>query len=337
MSPLQYMRKFGVVEVASDVYRVDERPLTDVELDGAVPDADGVLRKPVRLDSAPPLVGEAGSVGPRARGRLAHVRLADAVPQARGLPHRDARLGLAGARDAGLHREPRQPPPDRPGPRRVRAHADVPAAHADPHPLGQRQVPQRDQQHPSAVDEREGRRPARPDDRRPRPGATRIGHFVVKVWATEGIRPGVVALSHHMGRWRLRDGEGSRWVTGLVDLDHSDGVWTMRQKQGVKPFYSRRQGQRPDLLGRPRRAPEPDLPGAARPVVRHALLAAEGDARAGAARGTGTATSSSTRTSRARSTPSGWPRPGPRSGRTASAARSSSCGRSSRSGRAFRT
>ena len=58
-----YMRKFGVVEVASDVYRVDERPLTDVELDGAVPDDDGVLRKPVTLDSAPPLVGEAGSVG----------------------------------------------------------------------------------------------------------------------------------------------------------------------------------------------------------------------------------------------------------------------------------
>jgi anaerobic selenocysteine-containing dehydrogenase len=68
--------------------------------------------------------------------------------------------------------------------------------------------------------------------------STRIGHFVVKVWATEGIRPGVVALSHHMGRWRLRDGEGSRWVTGLVDLDHADGVWTMRQKQGVRPFTS---------------------------------------------------------------------------------------------------
>ena len=114
MSPLQYMRKFGVVEVASDVYRVDERPLTDVELDGAVPDADGVLRKPVTLDSAPPLVGEAGVGRPRARRRLAHVRLAHAVPQARGLQHRDARLGLAGVRDADLHREPRQPPPDRP-------------------------------------------------------------------------------------------------------------------------------------------------------------------------------------------------------------------------------
>src|SRR5262249_58446554 len=34
---------------------------------------------------------------------------------------------------------------------------------------------------------------------------TRIGHFVVRVWATQGIRPGVVALSHHMGRWRLNE------------------------------------------------------------------------------------------------------------------------------------
>jgi anaerobic selenocysteine-containing dehydrogenase len=68
--------------------------------------------------------------------------------------------------------------------------------------------------------------------------ATRIGHFVVKVWATEGIRPGVMALSHHMGRWRLRDGEGSRWVTGLVDLEHDGGVWRMRQRQGVRAFES---------------------------------------------------------------------------------------------------
>ena len=31
---------------------------------------------------------------------------------------------------------------------------------------------------------------------------TEIGHFVVKAWVTEGIRPGVVACSHHMGRWK---------------------------------------------------------------------------------------------------------------------------------------
>src|SRR5690606_2564079 len=35
--------------------------------------------------------------------------------------------------------------------------------------------------------------------------STRIGHFVNRVWVTEGVRPGVLACSHHLGRWRLFD------------------------------------------------------------------------------------------------------------------------------------
>ena len=35
LTPLDYMRKYGVVEIAKDLYRLDERPLTDAELDGA--------------------------------------------------------------------------------------------------------------------------------------------------------------------------------------------------------------------------------------------------------------------------------------------------------------
>src|SRR5579875_1958240 len=31
---------------------------------------------------------------------------------------------------------------------------------------------------------------------------TEIGYFIDKVWVTEGIRPGVIACSHHLGRWR---------------------------------------------------------------------------------------------------------------------------------------
>ena len=31
---------------------------------------------------------------------------------------------------------------------------------------------------------------------------TEIGHYVVRAWVTEGIRPGIVACSHHMGRWK---------------------------------------------------------------------------------------------------------------------------------------
>jgi len=70
--------------------------------------------------------------------------------------------------------------------------------------------------------------------------ATAIGHFVDKVWVTESIRPGVVACSHHLGRWRLADTSGGeRWSTALVDLVHeAPGRWRMRQLRGIGPFES---------------------------------------------------------------------------------------------------
>jgi len=69
--------------------------------------------------------------------------------------------------------------------------------------------------------------------------ATEIGYFVMRVWRTEGIRPGVVAASHHMGRWRLRDDMGTgRWASALVDISRKDGGWMLRQQKGVGPFTS---------------------------------------------------------------------------------------------------
>ena len=37
---------------------------------------------------------------------------------------------------------------------------------------------------------------------------TRIGYFVTRAWVTEGIRPGVLGMSHHLGRWRLKEDTG---------------------------------------------------------------------------------------------------------------------------------
>src|SRR5205085_11247471 len=70
--------------------------------------------------------------------------------------------------------------------------------------------------------------------------ATAIGWFVDKVWVTEAIRPGVVACSHHLGRWRLaEDAGGERWSTALVDLTReAPGKWRMRQRHGIEPFES---------------------------------------------------------------------------------------------------
>jgi anaerobic selenocysteine-containing dehydrogenase len=66
---------------------------------------------------------------------------------------------------------------------------------------------------------------------------TEIGHYVVKVWVTEGIRPGVVACSHHMGRWKLHDA-GQRQMMATVSLDHTDHRWGMRQLAGARPYKS---------------------------------------------------------------------------------------------------
>jgi anaerobic selenocysteine-containing dehydrogenase len=67
---------------------------------------------------------------------------------------------------------------------------------------------------------------------------TRIGHFVVKAWVTEGIRPGVVACSHHMGRWKTAD-NGQRQMMATVTLDRKGSQWKLQRERGVEPFASR--------------------------------------------------------------------------------------------------
>ncbi len=69
---------------------------------------------------------------------------------------------------------------------------------------------------------------------------TEIGHFIDRVWVTEGMKPGVVACSHHLGRWRREtDPAGNRWSTATVSID-SDGAggWKMTQLAGIAPFES---------------------------------------------------------------------------------------------------
>jgi anaerobic selenocysteine-containing dehydrogenase len=72
---------------------------------------------------------------------------------------------------------------------------------------------------------------------------TELGHFVVATWVTEGIRPGVVACSHHMGRWKL-DGSGyavagQRQMMATVALDRDGTQWTMHRVRGVGPYDSK--------------------------------------------------------------------------------------------------
>ncbi len=66
---------------------------------------------------------------------------------------------------------------------------------------------------------------------------TEIGYFVVRAWVTEGIRPGIVACSHHMGRWKLKD-EGQRQLMATVKLDHQGTEWGLSRERGVAPYAS---------------------------------------------------------------------------------------------------
>lgn len=69
---------------------------------------------------------------------------------------------------------------------------------------------------------------------------TDIGYFVDRCWVTEAIRPGVIACSHHLGRWRRRnDPPNSRWSANTVAVEErSPGQWRMRTTEGPVPFKS---------------------------------------------------------------------------------------------------
>jgi len=69
---------------------------------------------------------------------------------------------------------------------------------------------------------------------------TRIGYFVTRAWVTEGIRPGVLGMSHHLGRWRLQEESGgARNATALVSIAREGtGRYRMRQEHGARPFRS---------------------------------------------------------------------------------------------------
>ena len=70
--------------------------------------------------------------------------------------------------------------------------------------------------------------------------STRIGYFIVKAWVTEGIKPGVVACSHHMGRWKLEQGEGQRSSMATVSMERNKSSYMLRRLSGVEAHVDAR-------------------------------------------------------------------------------------------------
>ncbi len=68
---------------------------------------------------------------------------------------------------------------------------------------------------------------------------TEIGWFVDRVWVTEGIKPGIVAMSHHLGRWRLKEQEGiGAGMSSLAELSEDQNEHRLRLIHGARPWKS---------------------------------------------------------------------------------------------------
>lgn len=67
---------------------------------------------------------------------------------------------------------------------------------------------------------------------------TRIGHFVIQAWRTDGIRPGVVAASHHMGRWRVEEDKARSWGAGKAEINNDGTQWSLKRTKGMQAYES---------------------------------------------------------------------------------------------------
>ncbi|MEM6926498.1 MAG: molybdopterin-dependent oxidoreductase [Myxococcota bacterium] len=68
---------------------------------------------------------------------------------------------------------------------------------------------------------------------------TEIGWFVDRCWVTEGITPGIVAISHHLGRWRLSESQGvNRFGSSLASIDHEGTAYALAVEHGAAAYDS---------------------------------------------------------------------------------------------------
>ncbi len=69
---------------------------------------------------------------------------------------------------------------------------------------------------------------------------TEIGYFVDRVWVSEGIKPGIIAMSHHLGRWRLEENTGVGIGTSNLATLEEDGQGGHKLNiiHGARPWES---------------------------------------------------------------------------------------------------
>ncbi len=66
---------------------------------------------------------------------------------------------------------------------------------------------------------------------------TEIGYFIDKVWVTEGMKPGIIAMSHHLGRWRLEENTGvNQGMSSLAKLSENGSEHKLNILHGAQPW-----------------------------------------------------------------------------------------------------
>jgi anaerobic selenocysteine-containing dehydrogenase len=244
LEPLEYMRRYGAYEVARDIGPIYEQPIPDDELEDV--HEDGAGRVYTRA-AAPPQVNFApvGAPDNDADGRRrAGVRIDSKV--LKGFPTPSGRLEFYSSTVA------RWGWPEYAIPTYIKSHVH-PEAMADDQMVLISTFRLPVQIHTRSanakwLDEIAHTNPLwlhTSDAERIKVKTgdlvrveTEIGHFVVKAWVTEGIKPGVVACSHHMGRWKLREGEGQPQMMSTAKLNHKRSNWSLKISKGVEPYAS---------------------------------------------------------------------------------------------------
>ncbi len=246
LTPLQWMRRYGAFEIASGGGALHEQPVPEVELqDVQVTAAGRVFSAAAKPDS--PNIVPLGAPEPDEKGRRPVGVLVDDVVR-RGFPTPSGRLEFWSSTLAAWGW------PEHALPGYIRSHV-----HPDNLEPGQvvllstfrlpTQIHTRSA-NSKWLDELSHTNPVwiHPSDAK-RFGVaktgdlvrieTEIGYFVAKAWITEGIRPGVVACSHHMGRWKLAGHPvGSGGMLATVSLGRAGDGWEMRQREQVGPYES---------------------------------------------------------------------------------------------------
>ena len=243
LSPLQFMRRYGAFEIARQVGRVHEQPVGDDELTGSTTDAGGRVYtsapKPPSTNVVPLPTPEPDAAGRRPVGVEVDGRVVRGFPTPSGrLEFYSGTLAAWGWPEYAIptyirshvHRDALAPGelpliptfrlPVQIHTRSANAKWLDEIAHTNPlwiHPLDASRIGV----HTGDLVRVE----------------THIGHFVVRAWVTEGIRDGVVACSHHMGRWKVGE-RGQRQLMATVAMNQEGSNWGLVRTQGVGPYAS---------------------------------------------------------------------------------------------------